>query len=362
MSKTKCAAALFAGLLSPWAMAQSNVTMYGIADAGIGFIDVGGPGNSTAFRVDSGYNSTGRWGIRGSEDLGGGLQAFFKAEAEVGWDTGGGDGGGGNALNFARGSYVGLEGRFGQVWFGRDYVSGYPAMLEIDILRYGLFGNLLTFLSGYQGATVDGVTYGAVSGMQTRTSNGIFYKTPQFGGHVIQAHYGAGERYAAPKSGGSHAGVSWIFASGPWSASAWFHQRRSVLAPDSSLLKTKEYGGGGGYRFGPAKLVLGAGVSDPDGPQKLKFYNVGGSVRAGTGTVYLQFTRMKEDASSARGNSLSLSYTYPLSKRTNLYATAGTTRNNATGTYVLRGSGLSYAAGAPGADQKGLALGIRHFF
>lgn len=350
-------AAVVAAATPAFAAAQTNITLFGIADAGVAAVNRGGS-TSNSIKVDSGFNSTSRWGMRGTEDLGGGLSTFFKLEGEITFDTGGGDGGG--PLNFARGSYVGLQGGLGQVWLGRDYVSGYFAMQDFDINRYGLFGNLLTFLTGYQGGTANGITYGTVAGMATRVSNGIFYKTPNFGGSTIQIHVGLGERDIPPKTGGNNIGVGWLFSRGPWNASAWYHDRKIVAG--TATTTTKEYGGGGGYNFGGFKVVAGFGVGDPDGPTKVRFGNVGVSAQVGGGEVIAQVIRLKESASQGTGTSFSLGYMYPLSKRTNLYSSIGTTRNNDTGGFVFRGAGISYSPDVLGADPRGVVVGIRHLF
>jgi predicted porin len=79
---TFAAVGFSASTLSP-VFAQSNVTLYGILDTGIGNI---GGSSSTQLRSGSLYAS--RFGFRGSEDLGGGLKAIFNLEANISSDTG----------------------------------------------------------------------------------------------------------------------------------------------------------------------------------------------------------------------------------------------------------------------------------
>jgi predicted porin len=331
--------------------AQSSVQLFGVADAGLASVNRGAGG---AIRVDSGFNSTSRWGVRGSEDLGGGLKAFFKLESEVEVDQGlGGDGG---PLNFVRGAYVGLEGGFGQVWMGRDYQSGFFALQAVDINAYGLYGNLLTFLSGYQA----GGGFAASAGMQTRTSNGIYWKSPNWGGFEARAHYGLGERDVDPKTAGNAAGLALFYSAGPLSLAGWYHDRK-VLA-GTTTTGVKEFGGGGIYNFGRFRVSAGFGAGDPEGPRKTTFSSLGASTEVGAGTVSAQLINLKEAASAGKGRSLSLSYTYPMSKRSNFYASIGQTKNNDTGNFLLRSAGNTSAPSAIGNDPRGIVVGIRHVF
>ncbi len=100
------------------AMAQSSVTLYGIADIWLGTVkadqELANPNSVT--KLDSGGISTSRWGLKGSEDLGGGLNAIFTLETSVGLDTGA-------SAGFSRLSYVGLDGGFGTVTFGKMWTA-----------------------------------------------------------------------------------------------------------------------------------------------------------------------------------------------------------------------------------------------
>ncbi len=108
MKKTAFSLAAMAVLAAAGsAHAQSNVTLYGRLDAGISNTSNAGPNKSSMTQVSSGGMNTSRWGILGSEDLGGGLKAVFNLEGGILVDTGAADG----AL-FKRQANVGLEGAF----------------------------------------------------------------------------------------------------------------------------------------------------------------------------------------------------------------------------------------------------------
>jgi predicted porin len=82
MKKSLIAVAI-AAALPTIGHAQTNVTMYGIADAAVAAVRTGNPGTKNTIRLDSGTQSTSRWGIRGTEELGSGLKALFNFEAQM---------------------------------------------------------------------------------------------------------------------------------------------------------------------------------------------------------------------------------------------------------------------------------------
>ncbi|HTJ94774.1 MAG TPA: porin, partial [Pararobbsia sp.] len=101
------------------AHAQSSVTLYGVADAGVIYKTGAGPHGGSSTSVASGVESTDRWGLRGVEDLGGGLKATFGLENGFRINTGQGINGSQPATSsvlFDRGATVGLDSdRFGAV-------------------------------------------------------------------------------------------------------------------------------------------------------------------------------------------------------------------------------------------------------
>src|SRR5690606_1156399 len=122
MKKSLLVAALIAGFAGA-AQAETSVTLYGIVDAGIGYENVKGSiggqdVNSKRTGVLSGVNSANRWGLKGTEDLGDGLQAVFVLEN--GFDLGTGQ----NKYDgrmFGRQATIGLKSEsWGQLDFGRQ--------------------------------------------------------------------------------------------------------------------------------------------------------------------------------------------------------------------------------------------------
>jgi GBP family porin len=119
----------FAGM----AHAQSTVTLYGIADAGILYTNNVGTSakHGALWQVASGNESGSRWGLTGAEDLGGGLKAIFKLENGFNVNNGTlGQGG----REFGRQAYVGLEQR---LWHLDD---GPPIQCDAGLRRAGRCG------------------------------------------------------------------------------------------------------------------------------------------------------------------------------------------------------------------------------
>ena len=79
MKKNLIALAIF-GAFSGAALAQSNVTLYGIIDVNYQYNDPDVSGSSSTSGINSGHQSGSRWGIRGSEALSPNLNAVFTLE------------------------------------------------------------------------------------------------------------------------------------------------------------------------------------------------------------------------------------------------------------------------------------------
>jgi len=175
MKKTLLAAALLTGYAGA-AMAQNSVTLYGVVDVGLQYLSVKPgaalPGTDTKsqFGMASGGQQGSRWGIRGVEDLGNGLQANFVYEQGIAANTGATQGAG-----FQRQSTIGLvSDSWGGVDLGRRTAPSTAALSGIDPM---------------------GVSYGT-SGLQTsigqsfyRLSNMVMYSSPSISGFRAFAGY-----------------------------------------------------------------------------------------------------------------------------------------------------------------------------
>lgn len=336
MQQKFLAAALFASFPLV-AAAQSNITLYGIADAAIAREDTGAADGSRTV-VNSGNQSSSRIGFRGAEDLGSGLKAMFNLEAGVNVDTGAAD----SAL-FGRRAVVGLEGSFGAITLGREYTPIASVAAQSDIMGQGFYGtNLSSFNSGR---------------LTRRLSNSINYKSGSLSGFRLLAAYAVGETSTGPS--GDTAGVALEYARGSLFAGIGYHQVERLAIGDD-----KEYMFGAGYKFGAVEFKGNYMVGDQTGANnKYEQLNLGAAVGVGgAGKLYANLQR--NERAGARGDLIGLAYSYSLSKRTNVYTTAAKMRNNAAGVFGINASGTNVTppATALGADPAAFAIGVRHLF
>ena len=320
------------------AIAQTNITIYGVADIAVAVEDTDAPGAGRRVALNSGNQSSSRLGFRGTEDLGGGMKALFNLEAGVSLDTGAAD----TAL-FGRRAVVGLEGGFGTLTLGREYTPIAGVAGPSDIFGQGFFGsNLSAFTSNR---------------LTRRLSNSVNYKTPSFGGVKGSLVYGLGEQATGPSR--DTLGLAVNYANGPLFLGAGYHVIERLAAGDD-----KEYAIGAGYKFGLVDVKANYLVGDQTGANnKFEQFNIGASVGLGQGRLYANIQQNKIQ-SGAKGNGFALAYSYALSKRTNLYTSYAMLRNNASGTFGLNSSSTNVtpAATALGADPSVFAIGMRHTF
>lgn len=184
-------AAAFAVVASGGACAQSHVQVYGLLDTGVEWVSNATESGGSSTRVSSGGSNNSRFGLRGSEDLGGGLKAVFNLESQVMSDTGEIDG-----PLFRRQANVGLEGRLGRVVIGRSFTTVYDFINPFDPMGYA---------PRYSWAPTGGGTLASKYGMTTAFDNMVKYQG-QFGDFKIGASYGAGESTRDDDDGRKFAG------------------------------------------------------------------------------------------------------------------------------------------------------------
>ncbi len=362
------------------AQSASNITMYGVVDAGLSYIDNGAATRSKSVILSSGVMTASLFGFRGIEDLGGGLKAKFQLEAGFDIDTGAmktyagnpatatPTAPGGVAMNglFNRRAFVGLEGGFGSVTLGRDYTPLYWAAKETDVTALSLYGNLqqTIFLSG------TGVERFA------RASNAVFYESPDLAGFKGRAMFSAGSESA----GGAGAPPS--DANRMWGVNGTYAMDGLVLAGAYQELKLPQVAGtpaaftgssgtrkdhwiSAKYTFGAYTLSTGYFLAKQVTNTDNTDVWLGGSVKVGAGTVSANLQHMKQEAvvgPAATANIFGLGYVHPLSRRTSLYASYGQVRNSANAAFLLIGNDPVVASGRIGAGIKALTLGMRHGF
>lgn len=224
-----------AGLVSGGAMAQTNVTIYGIVDTSIRYLSSDNAAGQHNFVVTNGAISNSRIGFKGTEDLGGGLKAVFRLENGFNSDTGGMSSPG---VLFSRQSYVGLSGTFGTVTIGRQQTPLFDLMADhFDPLTVGNYDQNSWMPAG---ATL------------VRNSNMLkYYGT--FGGLAAGVSYAAGEQAGSVKRG-SQIGGTLAYTAGPFAIGGGFQQTVSAVNSD---WKDTAYNLSLSYTLGAAKLFGG---------------------------------------------------------------------------------------------------------
>ncbi|WP_454743938.1 porin [Cupriavidus necator] len=357
------AAGIVAAASSTLAAAQ-NVTLYGVMDTGIAYINgVGAARNNLAFMPNLTGMVPSRWGLRGSEDLGG-MKASFALESGFGTDSGLSNQGG---RLFGRQAWVGLSGKWGEVALGRQYTMLFWALLDSDILGPNTFG------SGSMDSYIP----------NARADNAISYKG-KFGGLTVGGTYSFGRDTvnAGPSpSGANCAGENPADHSAcrEWSALLQYETSQfGVAAAYDSLRGTPGAFGGlnssgksdnrlvlNGYLLLPkTKAGLGWIRRDNDGsPTRLSNLFYGGIAYDITPVFTLagQVYYLRYHGSDNKAMLYALRGTYNFSKRTAVYATVGYINND--GQLALSvNSGSPGTSTTPGGVQFGTMIGVKHVF
>lgn len=363
MKKSLIALAVLAA--SGAAMAQSSVTLYGVADAGVTVVD----GAKTWSGLTSGNNLTSRIGFRGVEDLGGGLKANFRIEGGLNLDSGDGASGysgskAGDGFVFKRNATVGLQGGFGEVRLGRELTAAFNAVSRYDV--FGSVGLGASQLWGNGGVGDAGALNQAGRTTDQRVSNAVTYVSPNFGGFKVGVNYGFGE-VAGKNSQGRYLGLGATYDNGPLSLGLSAEQlSRDVSATSAGDISAWSLGGS--FDFGVAKLLAGYRQSTVDDyntvagvEAKRKGYMLAVTAPVGPGLLRAAYNRYQDSqtgVSDVKADHFAIGYVYSLSKRTSLYGTYAYLKNkNGATRFTIDGN-----AGLDNGKQQGLQVGVSHTF
>jgi predicted porin len=375
------------------ASAQSSVTLYGIVDAGYQWNKQGVNSGTAAAPnwqsdsvsgIDGGYQSGNRWGLRGSEALGGGWNAVFTLESGFNIDTGTSAQGG---RLFGRQAWLGLQGDLGTLAFGRI------ATPSSTTGSFDMFAGADAFDGGW-GINAIGSTFIAANSL--REDNAVIYSSPNWGGFRLAAQYSFNLDTAetAPQGTNTSAGnLSGSYAAGAFYAVVTYDVIRFADAgtagrpgagnPDEKLLQigasydlqfvklfaayadqsqVSVIGGSPGSNSALSGLPIPAGIGSYDDSAYVLGVSVpllGGSLLAS-----YQYSDAKNIVTSA-GEQFEPDYQvwgvgfgYPLSRRTNLYIGYGQRSWEGTVTQA----GRVPVDGSAIVDRDQFALGLRHRF
>ena len=331
------------------ASAQSSVTLYGLVDIGVGRLDPKQSGVASTTGVVSGIQSGSRVGLRGSEDLGGGLKAIFNLEHGFSAD----EGTQGQGRMWGRWAYAGIEGSFGQVRLGRQWAAGFE-----------LFGAVDPWGTGFNDAGSQSVFSSANA---LRVNNAIVYRSPIVGGFGAVVGYSlhpgvTGQATTTETAGGSDANNRTItaglrFGAGPFLGVATL-ERVAFAGADQQHLQL-------GATF-DAKVVKVHAMFGQDKDQRVagpRLFGLAGlgndatnwmagvTVPIGPAAIIASYASRDADTNTATtldGRVIAVGGTYSLSRRTN--------------TYLMYSDAASKNVPDNANDRKELIVGLRHQF
>lgn len=340
LKKTLPAAALLA--VCAGAYAEPSITLYGLIDTGIGYNRIKGAGyEGSRVGMINGIEGGSRWGLRGADDLGGGLRAEFVLES--GFDSANGNRAQ-NGRMFGRQSTIGLANdAWGRVDFGRQINLSSRYLADID-----------PFYTSY---TQSNLGLGFSAANTNRWDNMIQYRSPSVGGLELGVGYafnvddtdeGRSGFGTADNTRGITAGVRYL--QGPLNVTLTYDQMKgsNAIADDRSVT-VRQYAMGVSYDFQVVKLAAAYGRTTDgwfigqDLPSGTPFsagfgtnrfvdgfranaYMVGGTMPVGgASSVFASWQHVDPSNDRLTGgaenmNVYSLGYTHDLSKRTNVYA------------------------------------------
>lgn len=355
----------------------ADVQLYGILDTGVGYshidMDTSGVDDVDSFEMKSGVGSGSRWGLKGTEDLGNGLTVGFILENGFDSDDGSEDSTG---VMFNRESSLFLEGSFGKLAFGR------MGALNSGQSSWSKVGMINAFGTSYGEFTAQASNVFSLAG---QWDNMIAYETPDFAGFKLFAQYGMGSNDNENESSsnrfyslgvtynnGPFAGYFAVdsinYKTAKFSKGEWPNNGDNI---DDSLTVTL----GGSYDFDVVKIYLGAQYFDEvrlsslGGPicrandvrdlgisgfdlsindiAKLKGYGISlsGDAPLAGGRVMFGLGYVDADAADSLDKALSQNiagfrdfeiqryvvsagYSYPFSKRTDVYGVASYMQDN----------------------------------
>ena len=366
---------------------DSNVVLYGQLDVLIDTVHFGaepaqapagpGPGKPANGGQTGHYlaSDISYWGIRGSEDLGAGMRAYFKLESGFFANSGVTQATQGGATPlFNRESYVGLGSDWGSIQTGSQWSPSLFVQAKSDPFQRHSDGS---------GITLTQQTPGNLRGFLgwTPVSNAFEYISPNLNGFSGRAMYAFSNSTNGLSDLNQFSAASLEYASGPLYVGLSYeddHTKAPGPIIPTSTSTDKTVGIGASYDLQLVKLFgflmknsLAVPTGAPPAPNVVA-YNIGLNVPIGNGKIEAAYGHEKmADTVGGNANFYSIGYIYNLSKRTYLYTSTAAIKNGSASNYALWPTDQIYAppvaaggAGLPGKGQNltDLQIGIHHNF
>lgn len=352
----KIIALAIAGLACGGAVAQSNVTVYGLVD--IGYNNIRTSGKPSQNNIDSSLLSGSRLGAKGSEDLGNGLKGLFVLEYALSNDTNSTLGADSKwSASATRQAYVGLgSDKYGTLVAGRLQGAAFKWACTYSPLTGGIFGTDGRLLAR---TNLD-------CGDRGRSENAIGYISPELAGVTVEVnHVRLGDyqlRVPTNEAPNAFANVLGItYRHGDLQVGAVYnaiHNDPRTSSPATLGKEIREYGIGAMYDFKVVKMYATYANNKAEDATAQSKYQIGAAVPVSTkGSVVGSFAANKLHTADGDSKVWSVAYLHELSKRTTLYAGYGHMSNQSAASL-----GMGLEATTPGGSSAVFAGGIRHAF
>ena len=363
MKRTALAAGVLAACaVGAQAQTASSVSMYGVLDVGMSSFSRSATLDERLTKMNTDTNSSSIWGIRGTEDLGGGMAAQFGLEAALDPKNGNATGYAGSGANppvagvlFRRGSWVGLKGNFGSVQLGRNYTATIlPQLVNGTAMPHTAVNSSNANIMAAQGI-----------GNDFWNSNMIRYDSPNFSGVSFGLQYALGEVVGDSQAGTGFGGLL-SYTTGPFKVAASYQKNNGTGIAAGK--KVDYWILTGSYDVGQFRLAaLYDQVKNDNnaiaGWADSKAWPVGGNyaftpqLRVGA-----QYGELKDTIGNTKSKMALITAHYELSKRTYLFTSFGNANNGNVAVQPLWGGSQGAQQTVKNDSINGLALGVVHRF
>lgn len=371
MKKKLLALAVAGAFVAPAAMADTaNVNVFGVINMSFDSTSTGNSAGGSSYSQTKVSSSQSRIGFKGTEDLGGGSNAFFHLETNLANDTTGG-----SLANAAgRNGYLGIGGEsWGSVLLGQNDSPYKTSTRGMDLFPDGLADNR-TLLGGVAGISSQ-IQYDG------RNKNVIQYDSPNFSGFKASLQYIAGSEGATTAAASATKGTAYslagTYAAGPMTLAAAYETHDFGSAGSGDLAaaglaavnqKERAYKLAGTYTMDQITGVLIYEKIDDDfaATKDHRTWYVGGKFAiSGSDAVKLAYTNANNLGSVANtgAKQISLGYDHAMSKRTTVYALYTRLTNDSAATYALGATSTGTVANVGAdADPSAFSIGVKHSF
>jgi GBP family porin len=369
----KVALAAILALAATAASAQSSVTLYGLIDAGLTYTN--NQGGAHNFQAASGSVDESNFGLKGSEDLGGGTKAIFQLEEGFNIMNGHQDE---NGSMFSRQAFVGLSNdRFGTVTLGRQYDAVGDELGPLSLTGTDQGG--IQAAHPFDNDNLNGTF---------STRNSIKYQSVTYGGFQFEGQYGFSNQ---SNNRAYSVGATYNYKS--FNAAAGFMQMNNggpqlgagnsgAVGEDAPFTAGRQqtWGAGANYAFGNAQVgalftqtrlnnasqlsELGGGTVALTGNARFNNYEVNGTYHitpaVSVATAYT-FTDASINGASPKFNQVTTQVDYSLSKRTDIYLQGEYQHVSNTGNSGITAD-INGLAPSSNDSQVAATVGLRHRF